>query len=232
MYGVDWSPDGKHIASVSGDRFLRLWDPNTGKGMRQLKGHGSNIFSVRFSPDGAHMLTCSDDKSVRLWEHHSGKCIYIMSGHTEGVLSAVWSPSGAVIASGAKDCAVRLWDFKKAIVRVAQFPGRAPRGESECQVSTCVGAAQGNKHGHARPVNAVVWSPDERYVVSCSDDSMVKMWDARKGLQFVRVFEGHHDCVLGATFTADSKILATCSHDKAIRQVRRRAPPARSEREE
>ena len=51
---VSFSPDGKTIVSAGGDRdrWIRLWDVNTGKLLKNLTGHVDWIASASFSSDG------------------------------------------------------------------------------------------------------------------------------------------------------------------------------------
>ncbi|MGI2909796.1 WD40 repeat domain-containing protein, partial [Hassallia sp. VBCCA 56010] len=58
---VAFSPDGKTLASGSGDNTLassingntiKLWDVATGKLSQTLTGHSNLVRSVAFSPDG------------------------------------------------------------------------------------------------------------------------------------------------------------------------------------
>jgi WD40 repeat protein len=78
------SPDGKVLASshsqsgpgmvLNGPDGIRLWDANTGKELRQLKGSPADVCFLAFSPDGKVLIAASDDRStVSRWEVASGK---------------------------------------------------------------------------------------------------------------------------------------------------------------
>jgi len=66
LSSVAFSPDGKTIATGSGDNTVKLWQID-GKELQTLKGHSSSVYSVAFSPDGKTIATGSKDKTVILW---------------------------------------------------------------------------------------------------------------------------------------------------------------------
>src|SRR5262245_35252426 len=49
VYSVAFSPDGKTLASGSGDKTVRLWDAQTGQELATLYGHDEYVRSVAFS---------------------------------------------------------------------------------------------------------------------------------------------------------------------------------------
>jgi hypothetical protein len=51
VWDVSFSPDGKTIASASGDKTVKLWNTE-GKELKTLKGHTKAVYGVSFSPDG------------------------------------------------------------------------------------------------------------------------------------------------------------------------------------
>ena len=52
VLGLDFSPDGRYLATASADKTVRIWDVATGQTVRTLIGHTGTVNAVRFSPDG------------------------------------------------------------------------------------------------------------------------------------------------------------------------------------
>ncbi|KAK4947138.1 WD domain protein [Elasticomyces elasticus] len=70
--------------------------------------------------------------------------------------------------------------------------------------------------GHKRGVAAVKFSPDGRWIASCSADATIKIWDATSGT-LSRTLEGHLAGISTIAWSPDSKVLASGSDDKIIR---------------
>src|SRR5262249_20565565 len=61
FFACAYSPDGKVLAAASADRTVSLFDAATGKRIRQLHGHQSEVTSVACSPDGHTLASGSAD---------------------------------------------------------------------------------------------------------------------------------------------------------------------------
>jgi WD40 repeat protein len=73
VLSLDFSPDGRHLASGGWDHHVRLWNVVEGKEIPPaLLGHDTGVRYVAFAPDG-EMLASIDTDSLRLWDVRTGK---------------------------------------------------------------------------------------------------------------------------------------------------------------
>ncbi|NEO52334.1 MAG: hypothetical protein F6K54_04120 [Okeania sp. SIO3B5] len=68
---------------------------------------------------------------------------------------------------------------------------------------------------HDRPVKAVTFSSDGKYVATASDDKTARVWDAATGKEIAKL--QHDNDVWDVTFSPNGKYVATASDDKTAR---------------
>lgn len=70
--------------------------------------------------------------------------------------------------------------------------------------------------GHSKSVQAVIVSPDNRWVASGSFDNTVKIWEVETGRE-LRALNGHHGTVRALACSPDGRRLASGGNDKTVR---------------
>ena len=188
---VEFSPNGKLIASASFDKSIRIWNPMTGLEVNRLRGHSAYVRDISFSSDGKWVASASDDHTIRLWDISSGAEVQRLVGHLDWVKAVAFSFDGTMIASGSSDTTVRLWN--------------AITGEEAMRLE-----------GHFNSVNAVTFSPDGSRLTSGSNDKSIRIWDPATGA-VLRKLDGHLGFVNTVAFSPDGNRLASGSVDGTIR---------------
>ena len=229
---VAFSPDGRLLATASGDKTARLWDPATGEHLSTLTGHTWWVRDVAFSPDGHLLATASADTTARLWDPITGEPIGTLTGHKGEIWGMAFSPDGRLLATASDDRTARLWDpatgehlrtltgHKDSASSLAFSPdGRllATAGKGTVWLwNPAAGEHLRTLTGHTKSwLNDVGFSPDGRLLATASADRTVWLWDPATG-EHLRTLTGHKDQVYSVAFSPDGRLLATASADTTV----------------
>ena len=196
VFCVDWSPDGKRIATCGrkvGENFwFDVWDPFSGELIKKVDEVPNQVNHVQWSPDGKSLVSFGHDKSI-IWDTETWES----AASKESAPVGCFSPDGKrLVVSGV------VYDVEsdKQICHLSGGPGYHMSwrpGASEIAIADGNGAIRivdANSGrltrtllGHTSQVRGVSWSPDGTRLVSGSLDCTVRTWDltARDQNQFI-----------------------------------------------
>ncbi|EKM49232.1 uncharacterized protein PHACADRAFT_131855, partial [Phanerochaete carnosa HHB-10118-sp] len=174
---VDFSLDGRTIASPGRDGRIRIWDALTCALLSVLPGHSSSVNSVKYSPDGARIASAAVGGTVKIWDAVSGVLIRTLKGHAGYATCAAFTPDGGRIVSGFRNCSLKIWDAD-------------------------TGACLVTLTAHDSHVISIAVSRDGRDVLACAADKTVLVWDFARG-EIRQALSGHTKDVTSVAYNHD-----------------------------
>ncbi len=206
IHEVAYSPDGKWMATASGDpgQFgaVQLWiaEPDGGgKLARDLLETTDSAFAVAFSPDSTRLAAAGADRAVRVWDVATGKELALIEDHADWIFDLAWSPDGKRLATASRDKTSKVFDVEKK-ESVATFPG------------------------HAEAVQAVAFAADGKQVITGGSDNQVRVWNPDEDAKQVRVVGGFGGPVFRLIVHPDGKTLLATGADRITRTFENFAP--------
>jgi cell division cycle protein 20 (cofactor of APC complex) len=164
---VSWASDGKYLAVGLNNSVVQLWDSQSLRQLRSLKGHSARVGSLAWNgpiltTGGRDNLILNND--VRIRDHITER----LEAHEQEICGLKWSPTGQQLASGGNDNLVHIWD--------------------------AAAGAGGSIHGpspylhrfddHQAAVKALAWCPFQSNLLASGGgtaDRCIKFWNTHTG---------------------------------------------------
>ncbi|OQR73947.1 pre-mRNA-processing factor 17-like [Tropilaelaps mercedesae] len=166
---VDFSYDGTSFLSTAYDRYVKLWDTETGQ-VRERFTCRKVAYCVKFKPDSQDLfLAGTSDKKIICWDARSNSIVQEYDRHLGAVNTITFIEDGQKFVTTSDDKSVRVWEWDIPVdVKYIADPAM-----------------------HSMP--AVTLSPNRKWLACQSMDNKIVIFSALNRLKMNRKkeFKGH-----------------------------------------
>ena len=155
VLSLDFSPDGKLIASGGADKQLRVSEVTSGKLVKTFEGHTHHVMGVSWRADGRVIASSGADNAVKIWDWLKGERRKNLDGWDKEVTSIHYLGGGVRLITTSGDIQVRAL------------------GED--------GSAPTAFTGPTAFMQACSASANGQWIAGGGEDSVLQVWDAKGG---------------------------------------------------
>ena len=193
-----------YLAVGSIDGTVKVWDVTNLERYQEIPTdkikHESLVCSIAFSPNGKFLVTCGSERTVKLWDIQDiyfPRCLRTLPWNGNWIGSVAFNATSDIFASSGEDRKITLWKIRAdevsyEVAKICDFTG------------------------HDNDIQALVFSPDGKRLVSGSADKTVRVWDISSGDG--KVVGDHPDPITSVVFhSLDPEIVASASLDGTVK---------------
>ncbi|EUD67304.1 hypothetical protein C922_02454 [Plasmodium inui San Antonio 1] len=222
------------LASAGKDGCIRINNVLSNCVEKVLTGHTNTITCILWSgTDEQHsrIYSSSRDTTIKVWNPNEGTLLHNFKGHKHWV-NCLSINTERIIKNGIYnlDLIINKIHIENHIEKSRKiFKNFLQSIKNEKLVS---GSDDGTLYlidclpndefkstrliGHQKTVIHAQFSPDGKFIASCSFDNTVRMWSASDG-QFLATYRGHVGPVYKVVWSIDNNYVVSCSQDSTLK---------------
>ena len=160
VYGLEFSADGKFLASAAADKFVKVFNVASGEFVRAFEGHTHHVMDVSWKGDGTALASAGADNAIKVWNVETGEQSRTIATYTRQVTSLQFV--------GLQDLFVSSSGDKRVFFHTASNgqPAREFKGNTDY-------------------VYRAATTPDGTLVVSGGEDGSVRVWNAADAAEII-----------------------------------------------
>lgn len=220
-----------HIALATNSSLIRVYS-TLNLDARLLEGHSEIVLALDHSSDARILVSGSKDKTARVWAPMASEetdawgygCVGLCEGHAESVGAvALARGSGGgdgtkptFMFTGSQDRTIKMWDLSSLPTHFSS----STTDMVHCKSLT-------THKAHEKDINSLDVSPNDRFLVSGSQDRTAKIYEiiytsspssaGRGELKLLGTCKGHKRGVWCVRFSRHERVVATGSGDKTVK---------------
>ena len=216
-----------HLALATNSSLIRVYSMQD-LDSRLLEGHSEIVLALDHSANRSILASGSKDKTARIWapltsddglpQDWGYRCVGVCEGHTESIGAIAMAREGdapTFMFTGSQDRTIKMWD-------IAGIPSSSLENTPAKNFKTLTTLV-----AHDKDINSLDLSPNDRFLVSGSQDRTAKVFEiqyivgsagVRRGeLRPIGTCKGHKRGVWSVCFGREERVLATGSGDKTVK---------------
>ncbi|NOT09781.1 MAG: hypothetical protein HOP28_16435 [Gemmatimonadales bacterium] len=233
-YVALWSPDGRYLATGAHDGHLNVYEPSTGRFVRDVNIGSGPLVNLMWTTDQGRIIAVSERGQVKVWDvRRPGEPAAFLDSAYAPTVSAQSADRRQLFTVGA-DRTLRIWDGNTgAELRRLTLEGKAtPRslgmanGRNTIVVGWSDGSAEawdlaadrlvGRLQGTAVSIRSFVGLPGGRNVLLGTESGELLVWDMAASTPGRRL-RAHDDRVTGLSLSPDGSRVVSTSFDNVAR---------------
>ncbi|MGK7893531.1 MAG: caspase family protein [Xenococcus sp. (in: cyanobacteria)] len=198
---LQYSWDGKVLASASVDNTIKIWDVASNQLITTLQVPPGQpiqelgINSIAFSRDRNFLISGNEDNTLHIWDLTDNSLVSTHQEHSDRIKTITINLKKKIIASAGDDRTIKIWNFKGELLQTIE--------------------------AHNLSINALQFTTDGTMLASASSDNTIKLWQVQSSGKIetepLQILSGHQNGITSLVFSKNGKLLVSGSGDRTIK---------------